>query len=107
MRYVPSISSATPSPITRQVKGLVAAHAVRPVFPPEQSAPAVEQPAVTRQVQQQVERQQYRAVPFEERRKICRRVSHQPVLVELRSGIERRHHNLRDGDIVDHIDEEA
>jgi hypothetical protein len=29
------------------------------------------------------------------------------VLEELRSGVERRRHNLREGDLVEHIDEEA
>jgi hypothetical protein len=32
-------------------------------------------------------------------------VSHQPVLVDLRSGPDRRRHNLRADDLVDHIDE--
>jgi hypothetical protein len=45
--------------------------------------------------------------PFEDRRKACRRLSQQPVLVELRSGVERRRHNLRADDLVDHIDETA
>jgi hypothetical protein len=29
------------------------------------------------------------------------------VLVELRSGVERRHHNLRLDDLVEHVDEQA
>ncbi|HCI14559.1 MAG: hypothetical protein A2063_06315 [Gallionellales bacterium GWA2_60_142] len=42
-----------------------------------------------------------------ERRTYCRRVQHLPVLVELRSGMERRHHNQRAGDPVEHIDIEV
>ncbi|MDO8310865.1 MAG: hypothetical protein Q7T25_02885 [Sideroxyarcus sp.] len=38
-----------------------------------------------------------------DRRKVCQRFIRQPVLVELRSGINRRSRNLREGDIVEHI----
>lgn len=38
-----------------------------------------------------------------DRRKVCQRILHQPVLVELRSGINRRRRNSREGDIVEHI----
>ncbi len=40
-----------------------------------------------------------------ERRTYCRRVEHLPVLVELRSGLDRRHHTRRRGDVTDHVDE--
>lgn len=39
-----------------------------------------------------------------ERRTYCRRIEHLPVLLELRSGEERRHHNQRAGDTTEHID---
>lgn len=42
-----------------------------------------------------------------ERRTYCRRVEHLPVLVELRSGMERRHHTQRKGDATEHVDEQA
>jgi hypothetical protein len=48
-----------------------------------------------------------RVATFEERRKLCRRVTHQAVLIELRSGIDRRRHDLREGAVADHIDETA
>lgn len=38
-----------------------------------------------------------------DRRKVSQRILHQPVLVELRSGINRRRRNSREGDIVEHI----
>jgi hypothetical protein len=108
MRYVPSIPSTTASPTTRQVKGLSAAQAVKPVFPREQPVlPNIEPHAAQREPMQPAERQEHRAVPFEDRRKACRRVSHLPVLIELRSGIDRRRHSLREGDITEHIDETA
>ncbi|MDD5384474.1 MAG: hypothetical protein PHG89_06305 [Gallionella sp.] len=39
-----------------------------------------------------------------ERRIYCRRIEHLPILVELRSGINRRRHNQRASDITEHID---
>ncbi len=40
-----------------------------------------------------------------ERRKICRRIKTQPLLKELRSKVDRRHHKQRKTDITEHIDE--
>jgi hypothetical protein len=105
MRYVPSISPATTSPDTRPVRGLSATYAVKPVHPREKIVPVIEHHAVHREAAQPVEPQ--RDVLAEERRKVCRRVSHQPVLVEFRSGVDRRRHNFRAGDVVEHIDEQA
>jgi hypothetical protein len=108
MRYVPSVSSTTASPTTRQVKGLSPAQAVKPVFPREQpDLPHVEPHAAHQEPVRPVAQQQHRTVAFEDRRKACRRVSHLPVLIELRSGIDRRRHNLREGDTTEHIDETA
>lgn len=42
-----------------------------------------------------------------ERRTYCRRIEHLPILIELRSGIDRRRHNQRKVDIVEHIDVEV
>jgi hypothetical protein len=108
MRYVPSIPPATTSPNTRQVRRLSAAQSVRPVSPREQpDLPYVDRQHHHQETEQPVERPHQREAPAEDRRKTCRRVSQQPVLVELRSGTERRRHNLREGDIVEHIDEIA
>lgn len=104
MRYVTSIPPATTSPNTRYVTGLSAAHAVQPVHPHEQ-------PVVTQVTHHEhayrAEAQHRPHVPLEDRRKACRRVSHQAVLIELRSGIDRRHNNLLQGDVAEHIDIEA
>ncbi len=107
MRYVSYIPPVTTPPVTREVKRLSAARGVKPVYPPEEPGAYVEAVHAVHPDERREERQLPRAVPFEDRRKVCRRVSHQPVLVELRSGVERRHHNLREGDIVEHIDETA
>lgn len=42
-----------------------------------------------------------------ERRTYCRRMEHLPVLIELRSGPDRRRHNQRDGDTLEHVDVEV
>lgn len=42
-----------------------------------------------------------------ERRKFCRRIEHLPVLLELRSGTERRQRNQRDDDPTEHVDEQV
>ena len=104
MRYVPSITPATTSSNTRQVKGLFAAYAVKPVHPREPAVPSI---AAHQATAHPVEQQHHRDVPVEDRRKVSARVSHHPVLVELRSGMDRRRRNLRSQDIVEHIDEEA
>jgi hypothetical protein len=107
MRFVSSLPPVPTSPNTRQPQGLTRIHAVKPVPTDEEAVPPVQQQA-PRQVPTPPVKQQYqRAEPFEDRRKICRRVSRQPVLVELRSGIERRKQRTRAGDLIDHIDEKA
>jgi hypothetical protein len=105
MRFVPSIPPVTTSPNTRQVRGLTPVQAVKPVNSGEQVATSLEQQA-RKQEPALPARQQYRRVePFEDRRKACRRVNYQGVLSELRSGPDRRRHNLRLSDLLEHIDE--
>ena len=111
MRYVTSIPPAATSPNTRQVMGLSAALAVKPVHPREQPVPYVEHSTAHQDIAHSAE-QSHREVPVEnvpveDRRKACRRLVHQHVLIELRSGIDRRHHNLIEGDVAEHIDIEA
>ena len=108
MRYVSSIPPVTTSPRTRQVSPLSAVQGVKPVHAPLQVVPNIEFNAAHQSSVPLVEQQKQRDKPnAEDRRKYCRRVNHQAVLVELRSGIDRRHHNLREGDVVEHIDEVA
>jgi hypothetical protein len=105
MRFVSSLPPVSTSPKTRQVGALTRIDAVKPIPSGDQAVPNIEQQATRQEVAQPVRQQYRRAEPFEDRRKACRRVSHQPVLVEMRSGPDRRRHNLRIDDLIDHIDE--
>lgn len=42
-----------------------------------------------------------------DRRHVCQRIMHQPFLVELRAGINRRRRTLRASDVAEHIDVKA
>jgi hypothetical protein len=106
MRYVSSIPSVAASSRAVQVHALSSVQAVKPVHTPEQVIPYT---AVIAALQGAtvalVDVYQKHDAPVEDRRKLCRRVGHQSVLIELRSGIDRRRHNLREGAVVEHIDE--
>ena len=107
MRYVSSIPPVSTSSNTRQVRALSAVQGVKPVHVPEQVIPYVELSTIHQGAVPIVEQQKKRDIPLEDRRKVCRRVSRQAVLIELRSGIDRRRQNLRDGGATEHIDEIA
>jgi len=88
----------------REVQGLTAVYVVKPVveqsYSQQQSEPrhAAEQTSP-----RQIEQRGYEV----DRRKLCRRVSKQAVLIELRSGVDRRKLDQRDGDVRIHIDAQA
>jgi len=107
MRFVPSITSATTSPNTPLVQGVSAAKAVKPIYPPEQPVQYVGHSAAHKEALHPIEPQLQHEMPAEDRRRTCRRVRHQPVLVELRSGVDRRRHNLFVDIGEEHIDLEA
>jgi hypothetical protein len=107
MRYVSNIPPATSRSETRQVKGLTGIYVVKAVHMQDKVTPYAAQHAYAEGQHHPVVEQQKLILRAEDRRKICRRVSHLPVLEELRSGVDRRHHHLRDGDEVEHIDETA
>ncbi len=92
-----------------EVKALAGVKPSRPVQ--ERSLPPlVVQPHTQREGEaDSVEQPERRYEPHVhgERRTYCRRIEHLPVLIELRSGIERRRHNQREGDTVEHIDVEV
>jgi|SRR3989338_5936029 len=107
MKYVPSL----PPPVTGagaglEVKALVGIKRAKPVqartLPPLVVQPHArhETPAVT------AGKEEKRHDPHVhgERRIYCRRIEHLPILVELRSGMERRRHNQRADDITEHVD---
>ena len=104
MRFVSNVLSARISPDTRQVRGLSATYGIKSVQPREHLVPYVEHHVASHQEPEVIESPTHRV---QERRKACRRLLHQYVLIELRSGIDRRHHNVREGDVVEHIDETA
>ncbi len=107
MRYVSSIPPVSTSSNARQVRALSAVQGVRPVQVPERVVPYVELSSVHQGSVPIVEQQKKRDILLEDRRRICRRLSRQSVLVELRSGIDRRRQNLRDSGVADHIHEIA
>lgn len=88
-----------------EVKRLAALKAAKPVqprsLPPLLTYPHAVQPV------ENPEQERRHAAPGEDRRKYCRRVQHLPVLVELRSAVERRKHTQRVTDQAEHIDVEA
>ncbi len=100
MQFVPSIPPATTSPATRPVKELTGVQAVKPVHPREPESAPLRHEVVPAAYPQG-------SLPAEDRRKACRRIRNQKVLIELRSGLDRRQHNLMEGGVADHIDEKA
>ncbi|MBA3023640.1 MAG: hypothetical protein KJ572_00915 [Gammaproteobacteria bacterium] len=99
MRFTPTILPATATPTTRAVKGLTDIHAVKPVHARDPESLSVEtHPEV---------QDEHPNIPLVDRRIACRRIHNQKVLIELRSGLDRRRHNLMEGGTADHIDEEA
>lgn len=101
MRFTPTILPPAATPTTRAVKGLTATHAVKPVHEDLELTSVT----LSNEARQQPGTRQH--LPQEDRRKACRRIHNQKVLIELRSGHDRRQHNLMEGGTADHIDEEA
>ncbi len=110
MRFVPSL---TP-PLTAVKEGLKlqALARVKPVKPvqaspsPPLKAQRHPPPEASGDHTGSPERR-YDAHVHGERRTYCRRIEHLPILIELRSGIDRRRHQQRAGDLTEHIDEKV
>lgn len=107
MRYVSDVASAGNVLKKQLVSGLTNVQAVKSVHPREQRVTQIDLPQLEHKTLQEAASEIMRNPNEVERRKECRRIHLQHVLIELRSGIDRRHHNLRGGDVVDHIDETA
>ncbi|HEX5336889.1 MAG TPA: hypothetical protein VFW53_00450 [Gallionella sp.] len=104
MRYVSSIPSSTYNGFGgREVKGLSGAHDLRSNMARGQTVPD----GKAHEQHREAELHAWQEVWQEERRKACRRVNRQPLPLDLRSRVDRRHHNLLEGDVVEHIDEEV
>lgn len=110
MKYVPSL----PPPVVGvetglEVKALTGIKRAKPVQA-RTLPPLVVQPHSQREGEPDTADQQERRYEphiHGERRTYCRRIEHLPILIELRSGIDRRRHNQREGDTVEHIDVEV
>lgn len=109
MRYVPSLPPPTLTGLgSREVRGVMRVRPIRPtrirshpeaavdLGEPHEPRPAAAPPPV-----------EHRTIHPEERRVFCRRIAHRPVLLDLRTGLDRRRHHLRGTDLTEHIDEEA
>lgn len=112
MRYVPSLPPPVAVPEeTGEVHGLTA---VRPAKPVQQRSlvPLVKQRFAPRGAaspagQKAAGARQAELRSHEDRRKYCRRVSQERVLIDLRPGVDRRRRSQRATDIATSIDEEA
>jgi hypothetical protein len=109
MKYVPSL----PPPLTGAVdryewRALPRVQATHPVQP-RSLPPLVFQRRRREPLRAAVEQPERRHDPHVngERRSYCRRTEHLPVLLELRSGIDRRRHAQRATDHAEHVDEEV
>lgn len=92
---------------TPEVKALTGIKPARPVKARTRPPPAVQPYARHEYVTAAEEERRHDPHVDGERRTYCRRIEHLPVLLELRSGVERRRHNQRTGDIAEHIDVKA
>ena len=110
MKFVPSL----PPPLTvakenLELQALARVKPVRPVQARTQP-PLVVQRHVRSEAPRDHTGQQERRhdAPFQgERRTYCRRIEHLPILVELRSGIDRRRQKQRGADLTEHVDEKV
>ena len=96
----------TPTSPTGTVTASAAVTAVSPVTP--QPSPEVSVQRLDTRLPALEQRWAPRPMAVDsERRKVCRRIQHEPVLEELRSGIDRRRRNQRRNDLTTAIDERA
>lgn len=107
MRYVSEVKPVTTELKTSLVPGLSSVHAVKPIHSHDQTV--FEVTALQGRHKEAVEAEQEHAtrLPLEDRRKACRRIHFQKVLIELRSGVDRRKHDLFASGVSGHIDEKA
>lgn len=107
MRYVSNIPPAVMGTKTGLVKGLSAIYAVKPIQDRGQVAPASERSQDKPEGNASLVSKERRDIAIVERRKICRRTRQQKVLIELRSGLDRRRHDLFGTGPAGHIDEKV
>lgn len=110
MKIVPNLPA--PMPVAENILEVKALAGVKPSRPAQERTlpPLVIQPRSQREGEPEIVEQQERRYEqhiYGERRIYCRRIEHLPILIELRSEIERRRHNQREGDMTEHIDVEV
>ena len=110
MKYVPSLPPSATVPETGpEVTALAGIKRVKPVQA-RTLPPLVVQPHTRYEAPPGIagqEEKRHDPHVHGERRTYCRRIEHLPVLVEFRSGGERRRHNQRADDTTEHVDIEA
>jgi len=110
MKYVPSLPSpATGAEIGLEVKALAGVQRAKPVQA-RTLPPLVMQPHARHVPPPEVagkEEKRHDPHVHGERRLYCRRLERLPMLVELRSEMDRRRRNQRASDIAEHIDVEV
>jgi len=106
MKYVPGPSSpaigATDRWAANSLVKPVQGRTLPPLLPQPQPAQPESPPGPIEETEKR-----HRRLYQEDRRTYCRRILHLPILEEFRFGVDQRRHNLRRGDITDHIDEKA
>jgi hypothetical protein len=88
----------------REVKGVSATAALKPLNAHEAHNLAVTPSEVHQASSEPVPQMQRRSPELPDRRKVCRRVHKQVVLLDLRTGVDRRHGHGRETDPIEHID---
>lgn len=105
MQYVQSLPPVyTPAGPSGTVVAAQAVPGVEPVSPRTTSETPVRLDTQRPALEQAWEPRIYASVE-NDRRRVCRRIQHHPVLKELRSGIDRRRHNQRRSDLTTAVDE--
>ncbi|MDD2685207.1 MAG: hypothetical protein PHY62_03535 [Gallionella sp.] len=88
----------------REVKGVSAISALKPLNAHEVHILAVASADVHQVGSEPVPQMHHRSPELPDRRKVCRRMHKQAVLLDMRTGVDRRHGHGRETDPVEHID---
>lgn len=110
MKIVPSLPPVvTAEKVDLGVEALAPVKAVKPVQPHTPPTLVVQPRTYPRASPDKAEHEERRhnVQVHGERRTYCRRIEQLPMLIELRSGFDRRRHNQREDDIREHVDEQV
>lgn len=107
MRYVSDVKPVVTGANSSLVPSLSSVHAVKPIHTREQTVFQVTALQGNHKEAVEADRERVSRLPLEDRRKACRRIHTQKVLIELRAGVDRRHHDLLGNHAAEHIDEKA